>query len=81
MKDGDDNARRQLARPMLNPYEYDVRRAHLSKLWLMTLQYVFWTASVGCMIILIWNPLNWLQIVATAVLLLFAGGACKQGRG
>jgi len=56
------------------------RREHARQVWLTTLQYIFWVAMVGCMIALIWNPIYWIQIVATTVLLLFAGGACKSGR-
>jgi len=62
------------------PTEYAWRREHGRQVWLTILQYLFWIAAVGVMIALIWNPLNWIQIVATVVLLLFAGGACKSGR-
>jgi hypothetical protein len=60
--------------------EYRWRREHGRQIWLTILQYIFWVAMVGCMIALIWNPIHWIQIVATAALLLFAGGVCKSGR-
>lgn len=56
------------------------RREHHRLVWLLVLQYIFWVAMLACMIALIWNPIHWMQIVATTVLLLFAGGACKSGR-
>lgn len=56
------------------------RREHRRLVLLLTLQYIFWTVMLACMIALIWNPIHWIQIVATVVLLLFAGGACKSGR-
>jgi len=60
--------------------EYIWRREHWRQVLLMTLQYIFWTLMLCCMIAVIWNPSYWVQIVATVVLLLFAGGACKAGR-
>lgn len=47
---------------------------------LATLQYVFLTLMLACMIAVIWFPVYWFQLMATSVLLLFAGGACKAGR-
>jgi hypothetical protein len=61
-------------------HEFVFQREHTRLRRLMTLQYIFFTSALGCMIALIWNPSYWVQIVATVVLLLFAGGACKAGR-
>ena len=47
---------------------------------LFILQVVFLVAMLACMIAVIWYPGNWVQLVATSVLLLFAGAACKAGR-
>jgi hypothetical protein len=62
------------------PREYDWRRDHYREVWLTILQYVFFIAALACMIVIVWNLSEWIQIAVTGVLLLFAGAACKSGR-
>lgn len=63
----------RLVRSDLNIYE-------MRELGLRRLQYLFFILVLVCIIVLIWFPANWGQIVGTAVCLLVAGAACKSGR-
>lgn len=65
---------------MSNAHEYRWLREHRASLVLFYLQCLFFVMALACMILIVWNPLNWLQIAVTIVLLLLAGAACKSGR-
>jgi hypothetical protein len=58
----------------------DLNIHELRLLGLRRLQYFFFILALVCIIVLIWYPGNWLQIVITAALLLVAGALCKSGR-
>lgn len=59
---------------------YTQHRQAVSHMWLLILQYIFFTAAIVCIIMGIWNPVIWIQAAVTAVVLLFAGAVCKSGR-
>lgn len=58
----------------------DLNIHELRELGLRRLQYLFFILALVCIIVLVWFPEKWAQIVGTAVLLLIAGVACKSGR-
>lgn len=63
-------------------YEHSYRTHHqfVSRYWLMTLQYIFFTVAVACIIVLAWFPAIWIPAAVTTVVLLLAGAVCKSGR-
>ena len=63
----------RLVKTDLNPYE-------LRELGLRRLQYFFFSLVLVCIIVLIWFPTYWGQLVGTAASLLVAGALCKSGR-
>lgn len=58
----------------------DLNLHEMRELGLRRLQYLFFILMLVCIIVLIWFPSNWGQIVGTAALLLVAGALCKSGR-
>lgn len=65
---------------MANEYELLIARRNQETIWLFHLQVLFLTAMLVCMIAVVWFPGNWAQLAVNAVLLLFAGAACRKGR-
>lgn len=65
---------------MMLGYKNTMNLVELRELSLRRLQYLFFSLMLVCIIILVWFPSHWVQIVGTAVLLLIAGAACKSGR-
>lgn len=61
-------------------HSYQMHRTQVSHFWLMTLQYIFLTVAIACIIAIVWFPERWIPAAVTAVVLLIAGAACKSGR-